>query len=190
MQEIIAEDKELLVYLNGLGTESFDAFWLTVSEVWVWLPFYFILCYFLFKNYRLNSFLFALVFIALGVAASDQLANVFKYGVERLRPCHDPSISDIIRKVKCGGQFGFYSAHASNTFFIATFLSILFKNKLKPLPYILFFWAVFVSYSRIYLGVHFPLDVLTGAVVGSLIGWFFARLSLFVFAKQERAGSA
>ncbi len=142
MQEIIAEDKELLVYLNGLGTESFDAFWLTVSEVWVWLPFYFILCYFLFKSYRLNSFLFALVFIALGVTVSDQLANVFKYGVERLRPCHDPSISDIIRKVKCGGQFGFYSAH------------------------------------------------LTGAVVGSLIGWFFARLSLFVFAKQERAGSA
>lgn len=185
MEEIIQTDKEALVYLNSLGSEEFDNLWIMISGTWLWVPFYLILFYFLFKNYKINSFIFAIIFIALGIAVSDQLANVFKYGFERLRPCHDPQLSPIIRRVKCGGQFGFYSAHASNSFFVATFLGLMLKDKVKYLPFILFLWAAFVAYSRVYLGVHYPSDILVGASMGILIGVIFYLLMKAVLKKQK-----
>ena len=185
MEEIIQEDKEVFLYLNNLGDTSFDQFWLLISSTWIWVPLYIIFFYFLYKNYKLRSLVFILIFIAIGVTVSDQLAGVFKYGVARLRPCHDPELINQMRIVKCGGQFGFYSAHASNTFFLATYLSILLKNKLNWFPYVIFVWAVVVSYSRIYLGVHFPIDILMGAFVGLLLGGLFATLARKVINKQN-----
>lgn len=184
MYELIQEDKELLIYLNNLGNKTFDPIWMLISEVWIWIPFYFILAYLLFRNFKFNSLIFIFIFIALGVTVSDQLASIFKHGIMRFRPCNDPTIDGLVREVKCGGRFGFYSAHASNTFFLATYISILLKNKIKALPYILFVWAAVVSYSRIYLGVHFPMDIFFGAVMGFLLGGFFATLAKNVIAKQ------
>ena len=155
-----------------------------VSGTWIWVPLYIIFCYFLYKNFKLKSLLYILLFVAIGVTVSDQLAGVFKYGVARLRPCHDPSLQYYMRIVKCGGQFGFYSAHASNTFFLATYLGFLLKDKLRWFPYIIFTWAVVVSYSRIYLGVHFPIDILVGAFVGILLGVIFSLLAKKVINKQ------
>ncbi|QIY90351.1 phosphatase PAP2 family protein [Chryseobacterium gallinarum] len=185
MEEIIQEDKRVFLYLNNLGDPSFDQLWMLISSTWIWVPLYIIFLYFLYKNYQLKSLVFILIFLALGATVSDQLASVFKYGVARLRPCHDPSLEPYMRIVKCGGSYGFYSAHASNTFFLASFLSILLKNKLKWFPYVIFVWALIVSYSRIYLGVHFPIDILVGAFVGSLLGVVFGALARKVINKQN-----
>lgn len=186
MIEIIQEDKEVFLYLNNLGSSGFDQFWILLSETWIWVPLYMIFLYLLFRSFRLRSLIFILIFIALGVTVSDQLAGIFKAGIGRFRPCHDPTLEGLMREVKCGGQFGFYSSHASNTFFIATYMSLLLKNKFKILPYVLLFWAAIVSYSRIYLGVHFPMDLIMGGFMGFLIGGLFATITQNVLNKQQK----
>lgn len=185
MHEIIQQDREVFLYLNNLGSSAFDQFWIMVSATWIWVPLYVIFLYLLFKRFGLRNVIFILIFIALGVTVSDQLAGIFKTGIARLRPCHDPTLDNLVREVKCGGQFGFYSSHASNTFFIATLMSMLLRHKHRFLPYILYFWAVMVSYSRIYLGVHFPMDLLMGAAMGFLLGGFFATLCRKVIREPE-----
>lgn len=189
MEEIILQDRELFLYLNNLGSKEFDAFWVFVSGKWSWLPLYVVFLYLLYKNFKFKNVLYILFFLTLGIVVSDQLAGIFKYGILRLRPCHDPSLDSLMREVECGGQYGFYSSHASNTFFIATLMSILLRKTHKYLPYLLFFWAAMVSYSRIYLGVHFPMDLIMGALMGFFLGGFFATLSLKVIYKREKAKS-
>lgn len=178
-------DRKLFLYLNGLGDVPYDQFFLLVSKTFIWVPFYVILLYLLFKNVGLRTFLFSIIFIALGITISDQLANIFKDGIGRLRPCHDPGLIPLMRTVTCGGKFGFFSSHASNTFFVASYLSILLGKSNKVLPWVLFIWASVVAYSRIYLGVHFPLDVLMGAATGFLLGGFFATLTRKVQYRQS-----
>ncbi|PIE50966.1 MAG: phosphatase PAP2 family protein [Flavobacteriales bacterium] len=177
MNEFITKDQKLFLFLNHLGSEKFDAFWILVSDKWIWIPFYAILLLILARGFKLKSFLFILLFIALGITISDQLAGIFKHSIARLRPVHEPILDGLVREVKGGGQYSFYSAHASNSFFIATYLSILLKPKYDWFPYFLFIWAGFVSYSRIYLGVHYPLDILYGGLVGFLLGGLFANLT-------------
>ena len=185
MEEIILEDKQAMIFLNNLGSSTFDPFWILVSEKWFWIPLYVIFLYFLYKNFNKKSLFYTLLFVALGITASDQIANIFKFGFERLRPCHDPSLEGLLREVKCGGKFGFYSAHSSNSFFVATYLTILLGKKIKQLPYFLFVWAAIVAYSRVYLGMHFPGDIIIGAIMGILLALFFGTLAKKVIKKSE-----
>ena len=185
MEEIILEDKQAMIFLNNLGSSTFDPFWILVSEKWFWIPLYVIFLYFLYKNFNKKSLFYILLFVALGITASDQIANIFKFGFERLRPCHDPSLEGLLREVKCGWKFGFYSAHSSNSFFVATYLTMLLGKKIKQLPYFLFVWAAIVAYSRVYLGMHFPGDIIIGAIMGILLALFFGTLAKKVIKKSE-----
>lgn len=190
MEEIIREDQQAFLYLNGLGSQPYDYFWLWLSKTWVWIPLYIIFLYLLYKNFGWKNLLYLLIFIALGVTVSDQLAGIFKNGIMRFRPCNDPAIKGLMRIVKCGGPYGFYSAHASNTFFIATFMSFMMGNRYRYLAVYLFIWAAFVSYSRIYIGVHYPMDILMGASVGFLIGGLFKTLTFKTLDKMEKSRAA
>lgn len=185
MAEIIALDKELFLYLNTLGNSRWDGFWIFLSERSYWIPLYLVLLYFLYKNFGLRKTALILVLTLLMILLTDQITNVFKDGFQRLRPCFVKEFEGIMRAVGCErrGQYGFTSAHASNHFAIALLLGLIFRNKFKWMLPVLLLWAGFISYSRIYLGVHFPLDVICGGGMGFLIGYLFYRLYLWVITK-------
>ncbi len=175
MEDLIQYDKELFLFLNKLGTTDWDAFWMFMTNKVNSIPLYVMLLFFSVKQFKWKGTLVIVLCIAALIGLTDQLANAFKYGFERLRPCHDESINMLMRLVKpyCGGKFGYFSAHAANSFAVATFFSLVFKNYLKWLAPVLVIWALIVAYSRIYIGVHFPLDVCTGIAIGLLNGWLF-----------------
>ncbi len=185
LEELIQWDHEVFLFLNGLGTETWDSFWMFMTKTGNSAPLYVLLLYLTYKSFGLKGTAVVLVSTALLITCTDQLSNFFKYGVGRLRPCHDPEISGIMRLVKsyCGGKFGYFSAHAANSFAPATFFALLFRKKVKYIGLVLMVWAIVVAYSRIYIGVHYPLDVLTGMFIGIFFGWIFARLAIFAFQK-------
>jgi undecaprenyl-diphosphatase len=185
LDQLLQYDQELFLFLNGLGTETWDGFWMFMTRTRNSAPLYVVLLYLSYKTFGLKKTGIILVAIALLITCTDQLSNFFKYGIGRLRPCHDPEVSAVMRLVKsyCGGKFGYFSAHAANSFGPAMFFTFLFRGKVKYISSILIFWACIVAYSRIYIGVHYPLDVLTGAFVGLVFGWVFAKLAIFAFQK-------
>jgi undecaprenyl-diphosphatase len=187
LEELIQLDREAFLFLNNLGNTGWDGFWLFLSNKWYAIPLYLLLLILCYKTLGLKKTLVLLVTIALMITTTDQLANFFKYGVQRLRPCLDNDLSELVRLVKssCGGKYGFYSAHASNTMAIAYFFAVLLKPKFKYLGWVLFVWAIFVAYSRVYLGVHFPLDILMGMAMGLLLSWVFYKLYTLVIHKFQ-----
>ena len=164
-------DQEMILFLNGLGTPLWDRFWLFVTNKWGAIPLYAWLCWLCYKHHSLKRFFFILLCVAVMIALTDQLSNLFKVQFHRLRPCHNPLINGQLRFTRCGGQFGYFSAHAANTFALAMFLGQVLRPLYPRLLIILLLWAAVVSYSRIYLGVHYPFDVLTGLSIGLAIGY-------------------
>ncbi|HRW63714.1 MAG TPA: phosphatase PAP2 family protein [Bacteroidales bacterium] len=163
-------DTQLFLFLNSLHSPLSDKLMWWFSGTKFWIPLYLIIVVYMVYKFRWKAVV-SLIFIALAVTLADQVSvHAFKNVFMRLRPCHTPELQEIVHLVnnKCGGQYGFVSSHAANTFAVAFFLSRLFKN--KGFTYFIFFWASIVSYSRIYLGVHYPLDIIGGAVLGYFIG--------------------
>ncbi|NAY90393.1 phosphatase PAP2 family protein [Muricauda sp. JGD-17] len=185
LEELVQFDKDLFLFLNGLGTSTWDGFWMFITKTRNSAPLYLLLLYLTYKTFGWKKTGIILVAIALLITCTDQLSNFFKYGIGRLRPCYDQEVSETMRLVKsyCGGKFGYFSAHAANSFGPAAFFVILFRNSVRYIGIVLILWACLVAYSRIYIGVHYPLDVLTGACIGMLFGWLFAKLAIFAFQK-------
>lgn len=199
LQQLIEIDQSLFLRLNELHHPFFDPIMWWISDMLFWVPFYAFLMYLLikketakWKNFDWKIIAFIVVSIALSITIADQVASGFcKPFFERLRPSHEPVLDGLVHLLKDpnghiykGGQFGFISSHAANSFALAIFLLQLFK----PLKwrYWLVFWAIVVSYSRIYLGVHYPGDILGGALVGLFAGWTGSKVYFYLkmrFAK-------
>ena len=173
-------DTQLLLFINGHHNSFWDAVMWQLSSKLIWVPFYVILLAYLIYKYKKHSWIL-IISIVLVVVLSDQVSSHYiKHLVERLRPTHEPALKGMIHILKnyTGGNFGFVSSHTSNSFGLATFLSLLFRNRIFTI--FAFVWAASISYSRIYLGVHYPGDVLGGIVVGMLISllvfWILTKI--------------
>lgn len=185
LEELIQYDKHLFLFLNGMGNSNWDGFWLFVTNKFSSVPVYIVLLFLSYKKLGFKMTILLTITAILLIIATNGLADFFKYGVQRLRPCYDAELSGLVRLVKtsCGGRFSFFSAHAANTFAIAFFFTFILRSKYRYIGFLLVFWAFLVAYSRIYIGVHFPLDVITGALVGLLFSWLFAKLYIFALHK-------
>jgi len=185
LEKIINKDIELLVYLNNLGSETWDGFWLFITYTTTSIPVYLFILFLVYRYFGIKKLAISLLFIALVITISDQTCNIFKYGFERLRPCYNEDVMGLIRMVKshCGGRYSFFSAHASNSMAVAVFFASLLRKQIKFIPVFLIVWAILVGYSRIYIGVHFPTDVLFGFGFGATIGWLMYKLMLLFFRK-------
>ena len=155
-------------------------YWL--SDKFIWIPLYLLFVYLMIRSYRWRAVI-VLLFAGALVTMSDQISvHFFKEVFERLRPCHDPEIGHLVHLVKdkCGGRYSFVSSHATNHFAIAVFLALVLGKKYRFFTPLILFWAAIVAYSRVYLGVHYPADIVVGALVGAILGWVMGRLCLVI----------
>lgn len=175
LEKVIALDKKVLVFLNGLGSSEYDALWLIITKQLNWTPLFLLIFYLMYKKLGLKNFLISITFIAFLILLCDQSANFFKNTVQRLRPCNDLEIKDVIRVVKSSATFSYFSGHATNSMATTVFVFLLLKKHYKH-AYLLFLFPLIFAYSRIYLGLHFPLDILSGYVFGGTCGFIFYKI--------------
>ena len=168
-------DENLLLYLNAQHNSFFDQLMWLFSDRFFWIPLYAWFLWLMYKKYP-KHYWTVIVTIVLMVVASDQLCNLAKENVMRLRPSQEPNLHALVHIVNDyrGGMYGFYSGHASNAFAVAFFMIMALAGERKYLIPICLAYAVLTAYSRIYLGVHYPGDILTGAIIGTLLGTGFA----------------
>ena len=179
-------DKDLLLTLNGSDSIFWDGCMKVYTTMWIWIPLILMLVYVLVKNNTLKNFFTLLLFIGVVVGLTDTISSgICKPFFERWRPTNDPllmyfvDVTDDIR----GGDYGFTSSHAANSFGIATFLILLIKNKALTISLII--WASMNAFTRIYLGVHYPGDIIAGTFTGITVGWCVHKLYIFVQKRQR-----
>ncbi len=178
-------DVKFLLAINGMHTPFLDDCMLLVTNRFTWIPLYVLIIAFLYWK-KQRTFLLILFFIILTVVCSDLFASSFmKPLFQRLRPCHDIRVNTFLYMLKdsCGGKYGFVSSHAANTFGLAMFLFLLLRNEYRWIG-LFFFWAALVSLSRVYLGVHYPFDILVGGMSGIVMAVIFYSLYRFCLRKN------
>jgi undecaprenyl-diphosphatase len=175
-------DQQLFLFLNSIHSPFWDQVMYIISAKVTWIPLYFAILTALGFRYK-RKLLVIILMAIIAITLSDQLSVLIKNGFQRPRPCHEPSLDGLVHIVKgqCGGLYGFISSHASNSFMVALLSLLLIKR--RWFSYSMIIWAAVVSYSRIYLGVHYPGDVICGAIFGGVVGWGIYLLYKFTDRK-------
>ena len=185
IESLLEYDIELFLFLNNLGTPTWDSFWMFYTTKFNWIPLYALLLFFMYKKLNTKMFVLTIIVAILMVSFTDQVTNLFKHGLMRLRPCYNSDLDGLMRLVKshCGGKYSYFSGHASNSMAVAVFCGLMLKSRFKYIIFILLFWSVLMAYSRIYIGVHYPLDVVCGMLFGAFSGFTFFKLESYLQKK-------
>ena len=190
VKKLLELDRDLFIFLNRLGSDSFDGFWLLITKQISWIPIFILIAWILFKHLGWRHALLIFISVTLLLTLTDQTTNIVKAHFHRLRPGNNPELAHIIRIVQSRNSFSFFSGHAANSMSVAVFVYLVLRRYLKYMGFI-FIWPVIFAYSRIYLGLHYPLDILCGYIWGSLMGllifelYRFARNRLFPNQKEN-----
>ena len=183
-------DTQLFLFLNGLNLPFFDGIMFAISEKMVWIPFYISIVYIAIKYWKRES-IWIILSLILCIVIADQVASgILKDLVQRPRPSHAIKLQGLVHLVNDyrGGSFGFVSSHAANAFGFALLTSLLFKNRRYAI--VIFSWAILTAYSRIYIGVHYPLDIIGGVLVGVLAAflcfWLIQKLRPSLLFSQTK----
>ncbi|NRD24157.1 phosphatase PAP2 family protein [Winogradskyella litoriviva] len=184
LEQLLQYDTDLFLYLNNLGSKTWDTMWLVITNKFSSIPLYLILLFLIYKKFGWKALLLMVFVIAGMIAFTDQMTNLFKDTFQRPRPCRAEGIMDLTRFIapRCG-KYGFFSGHSSNSMATAIFAGLLLKPYFKNLIYILLIWSLVVAYSRIYVGVHYPIDVVCGLTFGVFSGFAFYKLTLYLIKR-------
>lgn len=175
-------DTSLFLFLNSIHSPAWDIIFQWITNKKSWIPFYVLLLAMTALKYQWKT-IYIGIFIGFLMLVSDQISvQLFKNVFERLRPCYNLEITTLVHTINghCGGKFGFVSSHAANSFALAVFIGLVLKNYYRFIIGGMLFWATLVSYSRIYVGVHYPSDIICGGILGSSIAVFIYLLMKFV----------
>lgn len=181
-ETLVQLDRQALVFLNGLGTSTWDPFWLYITKQLNWWPLMLFVLVLLYKKISLQQLLVLFITLALFFTFTDQMTNLVKNTVQRFRPVNDPELQLIIRVVKKSHSWSFFSGHASNSLG-ATIILYKTLRKYYRYSFLIFLFPLIFAYSRIYLGLHFPGDILVGYLFGSCSGLLFYQLYLYLCKK-------
>lgn len=168
-------DTTLFYWINSVGSNSIFDFLLPLfRERWFWAPFYLFILVFTLQNFGRRKGMIVVLGLVLAVGLADYTSStLIKKNVQRLRPCNDPAVRAlVVQRVSCGSGYSFTSSHAANHFAAAVFLSMVLGARISRIGKGLLLWAAAIAYSQVYVGVHYPGDVLGGALLGSGIGWW------------------
>jgi len=175
LEKLLSLDVELFIFLNSLGSVKYDGIWLIITKQSNWIPFFLLLLYVIYKKLGAKQTLYLLLVVALLVTFTDQMTNLFKNGFQRLRPCNNPEINSFIRVVQVRNSFSFFSGHAANSMAVATLVYFTLRSYFKYFG-LLFLWPLLFAYSRIYLGLHYPIDIMTGYLFGFVSGYLMFKI--------------
>lgn len=180
---ILHTDQEILIYLNNLGSKQWDSFWMSITNQFNWIPLFLLVIFLVVKTYGWKRGGFLIVSMIVLVAFSDQFTNLIKNTTQRLRPNNDPSINYLLRTIYSPKGYSFMSGHATTSTFFTIYVLLLLKKFFKKYLFLLLLFPLVFSYSRLYLGVHFPIDVLTGISIGCLLAILYFKGITIIFKK-------
>ncbi len=183
MDQLITLDKQWLLLINSMYSQFGDAFFYMFTQTITWVPLYVVIAW-AFLRHQGAKGIVSILFIALVITLCDQIASsIFKDLFERFRPSHDPVLKNLVHIVadKRGGLYGFFSSHAANSFGLAFFTILIFRNYVYTISILI--WAILNSYSRIYLGLHFPGDILAGLLCGLIVALLMYQVYLWAIPR-------